>query len=72
MLKIEKLGYISDDGKEILKNINLTFEKGINVITGHNGSGKTTFAKILMGIEKPTSGRILLDSLFNNRQHLKE
>ncbi len=62
MLKIEKLGYISDDGKEILKNINLTFEKGINVITGHNGSGKTTFAKILMGIEKPTSGRILLDN----------
>lgn len=60
MLKIENLSFVAGD-KKILDNINLEFNTGINVITGHNGSGKTTFAKILMGIEKPTSGKIVLN-----------
>ena len=43
----------------ILENVNLTFpEKSITVITGPNGSGKSTLIKLLMGIEKPTSGKI--------------
>jgi len=47
-------------GKEIIKNINLTFEDHTFIaITGPNGGGKSTLAKLIMGIEKPTSGRIL-------------
>ncbi len=47
--------------KQILKNINLTLDEGFIVITGPNGGGKSTLAKIIAGIIKPTSGQILLD-----------
>ncbi len=46
--------------KGILKNINLTVDQdSFVVITGPNGGGKSTLAKIIMGIEKPTEGKIL-------------
>lgn len=48
------------DGKDILKNINLNIDEGKFVaITGPNGGGKSTLAKIIMGIYEPTSGQIL-------------
>lgn len=47
--------------KEILKNINLKVDDGFVVITGPNGGGKSTLAKIIAGIFTPTSGQILLD-----------
>lgn len=63
MLELKNIGYTVKDesGKkqDILKGVNLTFDKGISVITGPNGSGKSTLIKILMGFEKPTSGQIL-------------
>lgn len=50
------------DTKGILKNINLKLEDNkFIVITGPNGGGKSTLAKIIAGIEKPTSGQILID-----------
>ncbi len=45
-----------------LNNINTAFPKGmITGIIGHTGSGKSTLASLLNGLQKPTSGRILLD-----------
>lgn len=47
---------------EILKGIDLQLhEKKLYVITGPNGGGKSSLAKIMMGIYSPTSGKILLD-----------
>jgi len=44
----------------IFENINLTIQAGESVvITGHSGCGKTTLIKIMLGLIKPTSGRIL-------------
>ncbi len=48
--------------KEIIKDISLTInDNRFVVITGPNGGGKSTLAKIIAGIEKPTAGSILLD-----------
>ena len=47
--------------KEILKNINITLEDGFVAVTGPNGGGKSTLAKVIAGILKPTSGTIILD-----------
>ena len=50
------------EGKHILRNINLTInDNQFTVITGPNGGGKSTLAKIIMGIEQPTGGSILFD-----------
>ena len=50
------------ENKKILDNINLKIEIGKFVaITGPNGSGKSTLVKIIMGIEKPDSGKIIFD-----------
>ena len=48
------------ENKKILKNINLKIDSDKFIaITGPNGSGKSTLSKIIMGIEKPTSGKII-------------
>ena len=47
--------------KDILKDISLTVDDGFVAITGPNGGGKSTLAKVIAGIIKPTSGQILLD-----------
>lgn len=64
MLELRNVSYQvseEDQDKEILKNINLTLEDGFTVITGPNGGGKSTLAKLIAGIIKPTAGSILLD-----------
>lgn len=48
--------------KEILKDVNLTVpDNKFVAITGPNGGGKSTLAKLVAGIENPTAGRIFLD-----------
>ena len=47
--------------KEIIKDISLSIDDGFTVITGPNGGGKSTLAKIISGINRPTAGKILLD-----------
>ena len=48
--------------KEIIRNLNLKIDDGkFVVITGPNGGGKSTLAKLIMGIEQPTGGSILFD-----------
>lgn len=61
-LKNISFGAQSERGeKQILKDISIKFNNGFIAITGPNGGGKSTLAKIIAGIEKPTSGKILLD-----------
>ena len=61
MLELKNISYIVEGNKEILKDINLSFDDKFVAITGPNGSGKSTLAKIIAGIIQPTSGQILLD-----------
>lgn len=54
----------SERGTDVLKGINLEIEKGTFVaVLGHNGSGKSTFAKLLNLILRPTAGKIWIDGM---------
>ena len=62
MLELQDICYqVTEDSKEkgILKHVNLKINDSFVAITGPNGGGKSTMAKISAGILKPTSGRIL-------------
>ncbi len=64
MLQLKNISFSAEteDGvKEILKDISMEITDGFLAITGPNGGGKSTLAKIIAGIIKPTSGKILLD-----------
>ncbi len=65
MLTLENISFdVKGEGgeKEIIKNLSLTIDEGkFVVITGPNGGGKSTLAKLIAGIYKPTSGRILFN-----------
>lgn len=57
--------YNSDnDTNEVLQNFNLKIEKGSFVsILGHNGSGKSTVARLMNGLRMPTEGKVIVDGL---------
>ena len=65
MLELRNVSFgVSEDSKhkDILKDISFTLEDNkFTVITGPNGGGKSTLAKIIAGIEKPSSGRIFFN-----------
>ena len=63
MLELKNISFnVADEKgeKDIITDVSLTLEDGkFLVITGPNGGGKSTLAKLIMGIEKPTGGKIL-------------
>ena len=65
MLTLKNLSLTASDAQgrtDIVKNVSLDVEDGkFLVITGPNGGGKTTLAKLIMGLAVPTGGQILLD-----------
>jgi len=64
MLELQHISYdVEQDGenKGILRDIDLTIEERFVAITGPNGGGKSTLAKVIAGILTPTGGRIVLD-----------
>lgn len=66
MLTLKNLSLTAADAQgraDIVKNVSLDVEDGkFLVITGPNGGGKTTLAKLIMGLATPTGGQIFLDS----------
>ncbi len=67
MLEVKNLVFHPVDNgieKSIIEDISFSVEDGeMLVITGPNGGGKSTLAKLLMGIETPDSGRIVMDGV---------
>lgn len=63
MLKLQNVVWNIPDGEQIIQDISYTAQQGrLVVITGPNGGGKTTLAKLVAGLEKPTSGKIYLNN----------
>ena len=65
MLELKNISFdVDSDGKnkEIIRDVSLEVPNGkLVVITGPNGGGKSTLARLIAGIEKPTSGKIIFD-----------
>ena len=65
MLELKNVSYSAgeDEGavKDILMDVSLKVSERFVAITGPNGGGKSTLAKLVAGIIKPTSGRIYFD-----------
>ena len=64
MLELKNVSYgVEEEGrtKEILSDVSLKIDQHFTVVTGPNGGGKSTLARMIAGIIKPTSGQILLD-----------
>ena len=54
--------YMSFEDEEVLSNISFRIDQGDTVvILGESGSGKSTILKLMLGLIKPDSGRIIID-----------
>lgn len=65
MIELKNISFMVDDegmDREIVRDVSLTVPDGsLTVITGPNGGGKSTLARLIAGIEKPDSGRIIFE-----------
>lgn len=62
MLELQHISWTAPGGSQVLRDVSVKIPEGkLTVITGPNGGGKTTLAKIIAGLENPDSGKILLD-----------
>jgi len=75
LLKVENISYsveVKEETKkqfDILKNVSFEVESGeIIGICGESGGGKSTLAKVIVGLIKPDSGKITLNSKSNNKK----
>ena len=64
MLELKNVSFTVDaenGEKEIIDNVSLQIDERFVALTGPNGGGKSTLAKLIMGIYKPTSGKIFFN-----------
>ena len=72
MIRAENI-FKSFGDNEVLKDVSITFEPGYtNLIIGRSGAGKTVFLKILVGLFRPTSGKVFYDDSDFFQLSLKE
>ncbi|WP_318614122.1 ABC transporter ATP-binding protein [Sporosarcina sp. YIM B06819] len=73
LLQLKDLSFHYQENNPILKNINLAIHQGEMIsIVGANGTGKSTFGKLLCGFEKPTAGSIEFNGMDGANDSIKE
>lgn len=61
LLEFQDIKWGLPSGEPIIKGISCKLNSRLTVITGPNGGGKTSLAKLIAGVEKPTSGKIIFN-----------
>ena len=72
MIQFARVSKRYTNGKDALSNVGFTLPAGqLTFLTGHSGAGKSTLLKLIMMIERPTQGQVLIDNQnlngFSNR-----
>ena len=63
MLELRNIG-VDYDGKPFLRGVNLAVERGERVsLVGPSGSGKSTLLRVIAGIERPSTGEVIIDGI---------
>jgi ATP-binding cassette, subfamily B, bacterial PglK len=71
-IKLENLDFFYENDKPLFQNINLCIQKGDKVgFVGESGSGKSTLVDILIGMYKPTAGKLAIDDIEITNKNLK-
>ena len=72
-IEVKNITYSYDDVKDTLKDVSFNIEKGkYTTIIGHNGSGKSTMAKLIAGLLEKKSGSIKINDLEVNEENIEE
>ncbi len=72
-IEVKNLDFSYDENTHAVKNVSFSIEKGsYTTIIGHNGSGKSTIAKLLIGLLEKNSGEIFVDGLPLTIENLQE
>ena len=63
-IEVRNLDFSYDENTHAVKNVSFSIEKGsYTTIIGHNGSGKSTIAKLIIGLLEKNSGEVLIDGM---------
>lgn len=72
-IEVKNCTYSYDNDRNAVENISFSVEEGsYTTIIGHNGSGKSTIAKLLIGLLEMKSGEIKIDDLLLNEKNIYE
>jgi energy-coupling factor transport system ATP-binding protein len=64
VIRLEGVSFGYRAGETVLRGVDTTFDDGeFAAIIGNNGSGKSTLMKLILGLQKPTVGRVLVDGV---------
>lgn len=71
ILEVKDLNFSYEEEGKTIDNVSLSVEEGsYTTIVGHNGSGKSTIAKLIMGLLESASGTITIDGIALNNENL--
>ena len=73
LIHVEHVRFAYREPLTVLHDVDLTFHRGeFTAIIGNNGSGKSTLMKLILGLLKPSSGRVLIDGVDTRRARVSE
>lgn len=71
ILEVKDLNFSYEEEGKTIDNVSFSVEEGsYTTIVGHNGSGKSTIAKLIMGLLESASGAITIDGIVLNNENL--